>query len=142
MKKLLIVLALLASTSVFAATPDEREAKVREQSVECQDYEYLLKQQNPETASSFYSVSDKPQSGDTLEKQIAFNKAKCDAQVAQTRLPAPSLGMSAKQVVEKTNWGRPNQINRTITRRGTREQWVYDGQYLYFENGVLTAAQD
>jgi hypothetical protein len=43
-------------------------------------------------------------------------------------------------------WGRPNAINETTTPDGVREQWVYEQpgsktQYLYFENGLLTAIQ-
>jgi len=43
--------------------------------------------------------------------------------------------------------GEPNNINRTVTRFGTREQWVYgtspgDRVYLYFENGELTSYQN
>ncbi|MEX2411010.1 MAG: hypothetical protein WD607_06485 [Candidatus Paceibacterota bacterium] len=36
----------------------------------------------------------------------------------------------------KLAWGEPSQINRSS--RGS-DQWVYDGQYLYFENGKLVA---
>ncbi len=50
------------------------------------------------------------------------------------------IGMTADQVREA--WGSPAQINTTTTRQGQSEQWVYGvGQYLYFDNGVLTAIQ-
>jgi hypothetical protein len=53
------------------------------------------------------------------------------------------LGMTPKQVVETTSWGKPNKINKTTNQFGTREQWVYgDGNYLYFTNGVLTSIQN
>lgn len=52
------------------------------------------------------------------------------------------IGMTKKQVL-KSNWGHPDSINKTITRYGVREQWVYgDQEYLYFENGRLTAIQN
>lgn len=57
------------------------------------------------------------------------------------KLPGARIGMSAKTVLEKTSWGAPDDVNKTITRRGTHEQWVYDSGYLYFENGVLTTIQ-
>jgi hypothetical protein len=46
----------------------------------------------------------------------------------------------------KLSWGFPAKINKTITASGTNEQWVYenlfsDNEYLYFENGKLTAIQ-
>jgi hypothetical protein len=50
------------------------------------------------------------------------------------------LGMTEEQV--KLSWGKPERINRTVTRRGEREQWIYGDTYLYFENGVLDAWQD
>lgn len=62
------------------------------------------------------------------------------------RPPAPkkegvSIGMTRDQVL-KSNWGRPTDINESISTRGTREQWVYGiGNYLYFENGILTSVQ-
>lgn len=49
-----------------------------------------------------------------------------------------------KEDVLQSSWGRPESINTTTTSNGTREQWVYRGlrNYLYFENGVLTAIQN
>jgi hypothetical protein len=52
------------------------------------------------------------------------------------------LGQTSAEVVA-AGWGRPDEINRTTTAAGVREQWVYGlRQYLYFENGVLTGIQD
>ncbi|MDR3414200.1 MAG: hypothetical protein P4L87_25110 [Formivibrio sp.] len=52
------------------------------------------------------------------------------------------IGMTKKEVIEKTNWGKPESVNRTITSNIIHEQWVYDGGYLYFTNGRLTAIQN
>ena len=52
-----------------------------------------------------------------------------------------SIGMTKEDVVG-SSWGRPRSINKTVTRYGTREQWVYDGGFLYFENEVLTTIQN
>ena len=38
--------------------------------------------------------------------------------------------------------GYPKDINRTVGKWGVHEQWVYDGDYYYFENGILTSYQD
>lgn len=52
------------------------------------------------------------------------------------------IGMTQEEVLTE-GWGRPNDINRTITANGTDEQWVYDDyKYLYFEDGILTTIQD
>lgn len=51
------------------------------------------------------------------------------------------IGMTSTQCREA--WGSPKTINRTTSRYGVREQWVYAGsRYLYFENGILTTIQD
>ncbi|WP_052352792.1 hypothetical protein [Neobacillus dielmonensis] len=53
-----------------------------------------------------------------------------------------SIGMS-KEAVLNSSWGKPQDINTTITQFGTHEQWVYGGgNYLYFENGKLTSIQN
>lgn len=60
---------------------------------------------------------------------------------AKARKEGVRIGMSQTAVLE-SNWGKPLRINRTTTARTEREQWVYDGGYLYFENGVLTTIQN
>lgn len=52
-----------------------------------------------------------------------------------------SIGMTGSDV-RQSSWGKPLKVNRTSTANGTREQWVYRGGYLYFENGSLTAIQN
>jgi hypothetical protein len=70
-------------------------------------------------------------------------KVRKDAIAAQMAKPAPRIGMTKDQVWSGTSWGRPDDIRRTTTALGTREQWIYDHRrYLYFDNGVLTAIQD
>lgn len=51
------------------------------------------------------------------------------------------IGMTQNDVIA-SSWGKPRKINRTTTARAVREQWVYDGGYLYFDDGVLTAIQN
>lgn len=60
------------------------------------------------------------------------------------------VGMTALEVEKLPDWGPPNDINRTTTALGVREQWVYrtdeeneyERVYLYFSNGVLTTIQN
>lgn len=55
---------------------------------------------------------------------------------------APIIGM-ARWAARESTWGKPESINTTTSHSGTREQWVYsNGNYLYFENGVLTTIQE
>ncbi|MDD3033098.1 MAG: hypothetical protein PHT25_00755 [Bacteroidales bacterium] len=49
------------------------------------------------------------------------------------------IGMTKEMC--KLSWGEPDDINTTITLGKKWEQWVYSDNYLYFENGVLTAMQ-
>lgn len=50
------------------------------------------------------------------------------------------LGMTPEQT--RLSWGEPDDINRTVGSFGTYEQWVYAGNYVYFENGKLTGWQN
>jgi hypothetical protein len=51
------------------------------------------------------------------------------------------IGFTKAMCVEA--WGEPSSINRTTTRYGSLEQWVYGlGSYLYFEGNKLTGIQD
>ena len=88
---------------------------------------------------------------DYYEAAYAKQKAKEDAEEAAekaeqarlAKLPGVRIGMSANDVLTKSNWGRPYSVNRTTTAVGTHEQWVYGrGIYLYFNNGKLTAIQN
>lgn len=55
---------------------------------------------------------------------------------------APEIGMSAEKVLEST-WGKPNDINKTTTKYGISEQWVYSlDRYIYLEDGIVTAIQE
>lgn len=62
-----------------------------------------------------------------------------------TEVPAekiePAISMTADEVRSST-WGAPQKINTTETANGTHEQWVYEGGYIYFENGYVTSIQE
>lgn len=48
-----------------------------------------------------------------------------------------------KEEVLKSTWGKPDKINRTITKYSIKEQWVYpDYKYIYIEDGIVTVIQD
>ena len=49
--------------------------------------------------------------------------------------------MTKQQVT--LSWGEPWDINKTLLRNLSHEQWVYkSGDYVYFDNGIVTAIQD
>jgi len=59
------------------------------------------------------------------------------AAIAQGKI---EIGMTADEVTQA--WHKPDHFNVTITKTGRDEQWIYPGDdYLYFENGLLTAIQ-
>jgi hypothetical protein len=48
--------------------------------------------------------------------------------------------MTEEQV--RLSWGEPKKINTSVYKgSGVTQQWVYEDNYLYFENGKLTAKQ-
>jgi hypothetical protein len=52
------------------------------------------------------------------------------------------IGMTKEQVIN-SSWEKPKKMNTTTSKFGTREQWVYGaGNYLYFENDILTSIQN
>jgi hypothetical protein len=60
-----------------------------------------------------------------------------------SKKPGVKIGMTKKQVIENSSWGKPISINKTKNRYGVNEQWVYgDNNYLYFNNGVLESIQN
>jgi|GEM_PF-2228765 len=74
--------------------------------------------------------------GPTIMKKIS----------SSTDLPslksAPAIGMT-KEEVKQSTWGHPDDINRTETKNGVREQWVYDYKgYIYLDDGIVTGIQD
>lgn len=55
------------------------------------------------------------------------------------------VGMTADQV--RASWGEPSETHDTTTAGARHEQWVYnrgevDRQYVYLDNGIVTATQD
>jgi hypothetical protein len=51
------------------------------------------------------------------------------------------IGMTAEQA--RFSWGDPQKINRMTVAGKLQDQWVFrDQKYLYFDNGILTAAQN
>ena len=59
------------------------------------------------------------------------------------RAPGVKIGDTADFVIKKSSWGKPKEVHTTTTKYGSHEQWVYgDGNYLYLDNGVVTAIQN
>jgi hypothetical protein len=52
------------------------------------------------------------------------------------------MGMNAFEV--ECSWGKPEDINRTVSGSNVHEQWVYSGGelYVYLDNGIVVSWQD
>jgi hypothetical protein len=74
-----------------------------------------------------------------LNERLAAHRAEA-AKLAKK--PGAALGMTQQQVLNETAWGKPRKVNRTVTAAGVHEQWVYNGGFLYFLNGRLTAIEN
>lgn len=54
----------------------------------------------------------------------------------------PQIGMDETDV-KLSSWGRPKKINKTTSKGGISEQWVYDNnKYIYLEDGIVTSIQE
>lgn len=63
-------------------------------------------------------------------------------ELAKWKKEGVNIGMTAERVL-LSSWGKPESVNRTTNAFGVREQWVYGGgNYLYFQDGVLTSIQN
>lgn len=71
----------------------------------------------------------------------SLQKQQAAAEAASKRKRGVSIGMSMEDVLA-SSWGKPRKINRSTYAWGTTEQWVYDGGYLYFKDGVLDSIQN
>jgi hypothetical protein len=79
-----------------------------------------------------------------LEKEAAVKKdlAKKYGQSNANLIVQGKVRIGFTKQMCREAWGEPEDINTTTGSYGKHEQWVYDDDYLYFENGKLTAIQD
>ncbi len=77
------------------------------------------------------------------EKADAEERARKEAEEkARKKSEGVRIGMSKQDVLD-SSWGKPYDINTSTGSWGVHEQWVYGGgNYLYFENGILTSIQN
>ncbi len=74
---------------------------------------------------------------DSHEKKRAIIQSIAESKVA--------VGMTKVEVVY--SWGSPGDINTTVVAGNRSEQWVYGspiygGNYVYFDNGIVTGLQN
>ena len=92
-------------------------------------------------------IRDYPKEGKKYETTLAKlqSAANRETQAKDSKLKKSKgvhIGMTPEEVVA-SSWGKPEKINRTTYANSTKEQWVYgSGNYLYFDDGKLSAIQN
>ncbi|MBA3479006.1 MAG: hypothetical protein H0T52_11510 [Lautropia sp.] len=76
-----------------------------------------------------------------VNQEAAVARQEKAAEAARRKKEGVHIGMSADEVIA-SSWGKPQKVNRSTYSWGVREQWVYDGGYLYFRDGVLDSIQN
>lgn len=74
------------------------------------------------------------------EKFIRSRPGMSPAVVNALRRGVVVLGMAT--VEAQFLMGKPERVNRSVTKFGSKEQWVYGSRYFYFDDGVLTSWQE
>ncbi|RVT48395.1 hypothetical protein [Rubrivivax albus] len=129
------LLAMVKQDEIAAWTSDARSTN--KSTTERLDAIDKLERHYPEAAKALQSDKRRLVAlRERAEKQAERQR------LAEAKKRGVTIGMTQQQVIE-SSWGRPESVNRTTTAHGVREQWVYgSGNYLYFEDGVLTAIQN
>lgn len=137
--------ATLAGTKV----PDPCDTGANERFASAKD---LMKKADPDAAfdllhpcRSSLGEDAKALYGKALTQANAKRAKVADAEAkrirAEKKRNGVTIGMTEQDALD-SSWGKPRKINRTTNAYGVSEQWVYDGGYLYFKNGVLTSIQN
>jgi hypothetical protein len=71
-----------------------------------------------------------------LRKQLGIERAE-QRQELCTKLPKPSIGMTATQVLSSC-WGKPDHNAESTTAQGKQAIWAYPEGELYLTNDVVT----
>ena len=104
-------------------------------------FHYLVELERNDLSSPFKEEYEKlfTKYKDTEEYKYAKELQNIDYD--ELIIKRPEIGMTPNEVIEI--WGNPIDINRTKTKYGTSEQWVFlGGKYVYFDDGFVTAIQD
>lgn len=97
----------------------------------------------PEFSMSLKSNTIQYAVDSTATGTMVLNKISNETTLPKTTyIREPAIGMTQSEVRNST-WGSPQDINRTTTVYGVREQWCYSGyRYIYFDDGIVTSIQD
>jgi len=139
MKVAFVIAAIVASMPVAAQTSNGTKYARCVGSSEMEKCRALVDSIATETPEAKRARAQKLESDRASAAKAVSDQPLTYKPSSQRVVSDPAIGMNAYEA-SNTMWGRPESINRTETRYGTREQWVYGGgRYLYLENGRVTA---
>lgn len=136
--------------------PDERVGFIKESSGISRPYklfenQFDLGDETQRSNLKSYVFSSDPETVFASERAAADREREATAAAARAAKAAEAarkarggvrIGMTMKQV-RASSWGVPQDVHSMTTAQTVTEQWVYgDGNYLYFENGILKVIQN
>jgi hypothetical protein len=102
------------------------------------DFKNYLFSSAPETVFA----SERAAADQEREVAAAATRTAKAAEAVRKARGGVRIGMTMKQV-RASSWGTPQDVHRMTSAQTVTEQWVYgDGNYLYFENGILNVIQN
>lgn len=89
-----------------------------------------------------FEIGDTMYIGWNVENAFEHQDSQKETEVVIVEKLSPQIDMTKEEVLASV-WGKPDDVNRTITKYGIHEQWCYgNGKYIYFDDGIVTAIQE
>lgn len=78
------------------------------------------------------------------------DEARLSAEDIREGKTEPSIGMTKQDVIDKTNYGKPNKVKTVTSSNGTTEIWYYYAHEIYdrsikaihFNDGVISLIEE
>ena len=77
---------------------------------------------------------------EAVRVKLADKRARAAAEQERKDAIKVRIGSPEANIIAK--FGQPERVNRTVNRWGVSKQFVYDGVYIYTNNGVVTSSQN
>lgn len=128
----------------------------RERAEKDHAYEEKFKAEAPEKlkkmdVTTFCVIYGRSLRGEEMNQYLAFNGSQSIISAeAKRRKMKVSIDLVKKEKIRigmnlcglYASWGRPQEENRTVGNWGVHIQHIYEGGYVYTENGVVASWQD
>lgn len=97
--------------------------------------------ENDENENIVFPISKIDDPAYILPKDIASKKKKKFGRKNWSLILKNKVKIGMTKDMCELAWGKPNKVNKTKNKYGVSEQWVYESNYLYFDNNKLTSIQ-